>query len=189
MNGRLAMYRPHEIEGWMDFDELDFLFDVAAGCHTVVEIGCFQGRSTVAIMAGLRQRGGFGNLFVVDLFDGRGTSRSNEFGRGELRSRFYSNLMERGLSPFDIIAADSGDRKTASVFADKSVDLIFVDGSHDYESVKRDLDVWAPKVSVGGIICGHDYHPGTPGVVRAVDERGWKLVKGLPGSIWGTVLR
>jgi hypothetical protein len=37
------------------------------------------------------------------------------------------------------------------------VDLVFLDASHDYESVKKDIAVWAPHVRPGGILCGHDY--------------------------------
>ena len=53
---------------------------------------------------------------------------------------------------------------------DSSIDLLFVDGSHRYEQVKRDLENYWPKVKIGGILLGHDYQAPHPGVIRAADE-------------------
>lgn len=57
--------------------------------------------------------------------------------------------------------------------ADGSLDFVFIDGMHDYESVKQDIEDWTPKVRKGGIVSGHDYYEsksGKLGVVKAVDE-------------------
>ena len=58
-------------------------------------------------------------------------------------------------------------------FADGSLDFVFIDGAHDYESVKEDIKTWYPKVRKGGILSGHDYYQGKSGgmgVIQAVDE-------------------
>ena len=59
-----------------------------------------------------------------------------------------------------------------SKFVDNnSIDLVYIDADHDYESVKQDLNVWFPKVKTGGFITGHDYSKKFwGGVVQAVDE-------------------
>jgi hypothetical protein len=57
--------------------------------------------------------------------------------------------------------------------ADGSLDFVFIDGAHDYETVKQDITDWAPKVRSGGIVSGHDYYNGKwnkMGVIQAVDE-------------------
>ena len=43
------------------------------------------------------------------------------------------------------------------------IDLLFIDGHHDYESVKRNTEMWEPLVkNYGGVILFHDYdHPET----------------------------
>lgn len=53
---------------------------------------------------------------------------------------------------------------------DKSLDIVFIDGSHDYKSVKQDIILWLPKIRKGGILCGHDYCDFYSDVKEAVDE-------------------
>lgn len=51
---------------------------------------------------------------------------------------------------------------------DCSLDFVFIDADHNYESVKKDIIAWAPKVKLNGIICGHDTL--LKGVKKAIDE-------------------
>jgi predicted O-methyltransferase YrrM len=57
----------------------------------------------------------------------------------------------------------------AKHYEDESLDFIFIDAAHDYESVKKDITAWFPKIKKGGIISGHDYS-WSPGVREAVNE-------------------
>ena len=41
-------------------------------------------------------------------------------------------------------------------FEDQSIDLLHIDGSHEYEAVKSDFENWVPKVKKGGRILIHD---------------------------------
>lgn len=59
----------------------------------------------------------------------------------------------------------------AARFKDGRVDFVYIDALHDYESVKKDIEGWWPKVRKGGIISGHDFNRTEwPGVVKAVEE-------------------
>ena len=53
-------------------------------------------------------------------------------------------------------------------FDKESVDFVFIDGDHSYESVKNNIKYWEPKVKENGLIIGHDYNWGN--VARAVGE-------------------
>ncbi len=57
-------------------------------------------------------------------------------------------------------------------FADESMDFVYIDGSHVYPDVKKDIELWYPKVKPNGVIGGHDYieKAGDAWVARAVDE-------------------
>lgn len=59
--------------------------------------------------------------------------------------------------------------EAAEQYKDKSLDFVFIDASHDYESVKKDIEAWLPKVKKGGVIAGHDYD-WCEGVIYAVNE-------------------
>ncbi len=60
----------------------------------------------------------------------------------------------------------------------EEVDFVYIDGGHDYENVKRDLNNYYEKVKLGGVLGGHDIANGNGdskrldcnGVVRAVCE-------------------
>ena len=56
------------------------------------------------------------------------------------------------------------------IVPDKSLDFVFIDAAHDYESVLTDLELWFPKIRDGGIIAGHDYCEHYNGVIKAVNE-------------------
>jgi lipopolysaccharide biosynthesis glycosyltransferase len=66
-------------------------------------------------------------------------------------------------------------------FEDSSLDFVYIDARHDYDSVLKDIKLWYHKVRKGGIIAGHDYldgeyafeenkHSTVFGVKKAVDE-------------------
>jgi hypothetical protein len=58
-------------------------------------------------------------------------------------------------------------------FDDGSIDLLHIDGSHDYESVKNDFYDWLPKMKREGIILLHDV------LVKRADYGVMKLWKEL----------
>ena len=72
-------------------------------------------------------------------------------------------------------------RHAAKYYRDQSLDFIFIDASHDYDSVLEDIKIWAPKVRKGGLISGHDIND--PAVKKAVDEV-YKHYKIGPDNIW-----
>jgi hypothetical protein len=54
-------------------------------------------------------------------------------------------------------------------FEDNEIDIIYIDGSHKYEDVKKDIKLAQKKVKY--YITGHDYwQERFPGVVKAVNE-------------------
>jgi hypothetical protein len=58
--------------------------------------------------------------------------------------------------------------EAAKQFELKSVDFIFVDGDHDFQPFKKDLEAWVPICKK--LICGHDLGEG--GVTVALAELG-----------------
>ena len=83
----------------------------------------------------------------------------------------YNHVTKRfnGNEKVNLIVGDSV--KSAEQFKDKSLDFVYIDANHLYESVKADILAWLPKIKSGGIIGGHDYdYSIRPSVKEAVDE-------------------
>ncbi len=77
--------------------------------------------------------------------------------------------------------------EAAKQVTDGSLDFVFIDAQHDYDSVRADIAAWRGKVRAGGLLCGHDYVPKFPGVIRAVDEAVGRPITG-PNDCWGVWL-
>ena len=80
-----------------------------------------------------------------------------------------------------IIDVRSDTAQAAEMYADRSVDFVFVDASHDRESVVRDIEAWLPKMKLGGLMAGHDIDE--RGVYGAVHDvyRGCSMAR---GAVW-----
>lgn len=92
----------------------------------------------------------------------------------EIAKEHFENLYEiflENIQPvkdiINIIKSISWD--AASLYSDQSLDFVFIDAGHDYESVFKDLNAWYPKIKNGGIFAGHDYHYNC-GVFPAVND-------------------
>jgi predicted O-methyltransferase YrrM len=173
----------------MDIQELEWLAANAANRRAIVEIGSWKGRSTKA-MGGAT----LGVVYAVDHYRGADAQNNaiNYKEAMELGPERFSEIFKRNLSD-EIAAGHVVQVVSDSIGAVERVqallkggrpDMVFIDGDHDYEAVKRDISTWRPLIASGGILSGHDYRTGAnPGVVRAVDE----LVPGfkrVAESIW-----
>jgi hypothetical protein len=55
-------------------------------------------------------------------------------------------------------------------YEDEFFDIVYIDGSHDYNSVTNDIRSWIPKIKKGGFICGDDYTDIWPEVKKSVHD-------------------
>ena len=176
------------IDGWLTVDEAITLFELAKGLPDknprALEIGSWQGKSTVCIAQGLRQKDG-AQLTCIDPFDASGDresedmygDRQNDLG-GPLRRAFDDNL--KGANVHDLIDVRQGFSHDWVEQVDESLDLLFLDGDHSYEAILRDFVDWSPKVKNGGYLAMHDVvHPVHVGPRRVVEE----LIKNDPSWV------
>lgn len=86
--------------------------------------------------------------------------------------RAEQECLER-LRPYNVTIIKDYSVFAANKVPDGSLDFVYIDAAHDYENVKLDIEAWAPKVKVGGIIAGDDFYDfpsGKGGVMRAATE-------------------
>lgn len=167
-----------KIPGWMTSDELEWLATASSTHKCIVEIGCWKGRSTRALAENT-----LGRVYAVDTWPQTIWYAEDEFKnkpKDWLLNEFKKNVS--GLTNIQIIRMPSVEAaKYIYRHFDKSFDMIFIDGGHDYDCIKADLLVWKPLLSPGGLLCGHDII--APGVLKALQELIPDYVRG-PWSIW-----
>lgn len=174
------------IPGWFDYPEV---YDaVIAGARInqirrIVEVGCWMGQSMVYLAQGL-QRAALQRptsdvpfpevtleLYAVDTFQGEPEQPAHletvAAHGGSIRAAFEGNLRRAGVAEM-VNVIESLSWEAADRFEDGSLDFVFIDAGHDYESVRKDIAAWLPKIAPGGVLAGHDYpwHE----VARAVGE-------------------
>jgi hypothetical protein len=117
----------------------------------IVELGTHYGDSFFSFCQASRDSGVSVELYAVDHWN------------GDVHSGFYDDKVYRGVLKY----AGCNYSKIAKLlrmnfdsalerFKEQSIDILHIDGMHDYGSVKNDFRRWLPKVSKSGAILIHD---------------------------------
>lgn len=146
------------IDGWMQPAELEWLAEQAASHCVIAEIGSYKGRSTRALLDNTT-----GLVYAIDDFEG---PREIEISK---RSFIFDTFLENTQGTRGRLSIIKADHRNLPPI-DFQPDMVFIDGAHEYEPVKADIEFWLPRIKPGGLICGHDYWEWFPGVRAAVDE-------------------
>lgn len=133
-----------------------------------VEVGSWKGRSSAYMAVEIANSNKDIRFYCVDTWQGSKEHQDRDL--SNLYQTFLDNMrpVEHYYMPLKINSLEAS-RK----FRDNSLDFVFLDASHEYEDVKKDILAWLPKLKPGGILAGHDYYPNGeyfPGVKRAADE-------------------
>lgn len=160
------------VEGWMTEEELNFLYQLSKKYNTIAEIGSWKGRSTNALLTGCK-----GKVTAIDHFQG-----SDEKDKTHKAVGIYEQFVENTKWANNLEVYKMSSEEASS--KDEQFEMVFIDGEHTYEGVKKDIELWKGKATK--IICGHDYCDAWEGVKKAVDEKFEKV--GTVGSIWYVVL-
>ena len=159
--------------GWLNDAEGSLLYRLACNCTgkgVIVEIGSWKGRSTIWLGHGSRD-GRQVKIHAVDPHTGSPEHHQNEANRVWTFDEFQQNIRAAGVD--DVVVPHVDYSVNAAREFNEPVEFIFIDGLHDYESVKADFEAWFPKVIEGGVMAFHDT-TGWPGPRRLVSERLFK---------------
>lgn len=172
---------PHATTWGLDKDFLGELIGLCGDVKTIIEVGTFHGGSAFDFLKLCAQA----NIYCVDTWLG-----SVEFyvsdspayvklreelpfknGYPRIYHQFLSNVIFEGFE-FRVFPIPLPSNCGAKVLAHEKVvaDFIYIDGSHEYEDVKRDLVSYWPLLKAGGVMAGDDYNDEWPGVKQAVAE-------------------
>ncbi len=163
-----------DVPGWLTDEEGEALYDLARACTgkgVIVEIGSWEGKSTVCLGLGSKQ-GASLPIYAVD------PHADYRFGD------FKANVERAGIS--ELVRPIASLSQPAADDFDEPIELLFVDGSHEYDLVLEDFEKWVPKVVEGGWVAFHDT-TWTPGPRKVVGQaiyrsRRFKDVEFVVGS-------
>ncbi len=166
-------------EDWYPADQL---LRIAALCadamHSsgdVMEIGCWEGRSTVALANSCYPA----TLLAVDTWRGSEDENSNHSSVRAARQRdVYGQFMRNiGALTLGNVQPIQQDCHAFLETSHSPVRFAHIDASHDYVSVSRTIRALRPRIVKGGVLCGSDFLTASAcrtdlhgGVERAVRE-------------------
>lgn len=133
-----------DVPGWLTDEEGEALYELARACTgegAIVEIGSWKGKSTICLGLG-SQAGASVPVFAVDP-------------HADYRFGDFKNNVERAGIKELVRPVASLSQAAADDFEDP-IELLFVDGSHEYDLVLEDFEKWVPKVVDGGWVAFHD---------------------------------
>lgn len=155
---------PPDIQGWFAHWEPMLKMIEANRFTRCVEVGTWLGKSAIAVARLIALWGG--TLVCVDHW--RGSASFPEELRPKIPASYTTFLKYlRRYKIKNVTTIREASPAAARHVSDGSVDFIYLDASHDGDSVRADLDAWWPKLRSGGIIAGDDYG----------DERFWGLME------------
>jgi predicted O-methyltransferase YrrM len=146
------------VAGWMTRSQGRALYDAAKGCPPggrIVEIGSFQGRSTIVLASAAPESA---TVFAIDPHAG------NDRGPEEIRgfetaaegdhATFLANLEQAGVS--DRVTHLRMFSESALHEIDGEIDVLYVDGAHRYAPARADIRDWGRRITPGGALLIHD---------------------------------
>lgn len=165
--------------GWFDFADFYNWIAQRYDKGTFVEIGVWKGLSIKYLAEKVKNK----NIQIIGIDTFQGTAGEHDDDIDIVNGSLYQTYL-KNIAETKIQTITGRSDETHANFSDESIDFLFIDADHHYESVKKDIELWYPKIKKGGIISGHDYYlQDNNGVVIAVNEL-FTDFKIYSGSVW-----
>ena len=156
------------IKGFLDLNEGIALYEEVKRVsenNFCVEIGSYCGKSTCFIGQACKENKS--KLITIDHHKG---SEEQQLGELYFDAEVYDKklgrvntlpLLIKNLAKFDledVVKPLVMDSISASKIVENNADLIFIDGSHTFESAESDYELWKNKIKKGGTLAIHDVY-------------------------------
>lgn len=153
-----ATGKVRDVKGWMSPDQAERLYRAAASTRPgdqVVEIGSFQGRSTIVLAHGAPI-----DVPIVAIDPHAGNDRGPqeiegfEAAAAGDHEQFLANLSAAGVS--DRVRHVRAFSDAAHGEVQGAVAVLYIDGAHRYSPARADIVDWGARVAPGGTMLIHD---------------------------------
>jgi SAM-dependent methyltransferase len=128
----------------------------------VVEVGLGIGHSIAHLLHRVVESGKPIRVVGVDPFWSTGGRNGEQQAEGNaaggdfnLFLREFMKLDRKERERLELLRTSS--ELASLLFGGRTIDLVLIDGNHDYQYVFQDLEAWWPKVRGGGVLAGDDY--------------------------------
>jgi predicted O-methyltransferase YrrM len=158
-----------EIKGFLDEREAEYIYKLTLEvCKkgSCLEIGSYCGKSAVYLGTACKENASV--LFSVDHHGGSEEQQPGEaYFDSELQDQETGKIdtlrfFRKTIAEFDLentVIPIIGRSEIVGRTWQTPLSLIFIDGSHAYESVLNDYKIWAKHLIVGGYLLFHDIFP------------------------------
>jgi len=166
---KLDLKKLSSVKGFLDLEEANKLFDLAfdASCLApCLEIGSYCGKSSVFLGTACKENNAI--LYSVDHHTGSEEQQpGQEYFDPDLLDKETGKidtlrLFRKTIRDFDLdntVIPVIGRAEIVGRSWKTPLGLLFIDGSHAYESVLNDYEIWARHVLPGGYLVFHDIFP------------------------------
>ena len=134
--------------------DIDLLREHTKNAKRYVEIGTKYGGSALVVATG-------SNHPIVDTYDVLDYPESEHF---ISREEFIQKNKLNSIINFHLEKSPEASKSYVG-----TIDTLFIDGAHDYQSVLNDWCAWSQFLVSGSHVIFHDYATHSPGVVEVVD--------------------
>ena len=151
---KISMFSPKRLkhpDSWLGHLPLAAWLTREIKPNVFVELGTHSGNSYFAFCQAVLEGNLSTKCYAVDTW------------KGDIQAGYYDEEVfndvhkhnQENYSQFSSLMRMSFD-DAVTYFADKSIDLLHIDGLHTYEDVKHDFETWLPKLTEGAVILFHD---------------------------------
>ena len=157
------------VDGWLLKKEGELLYDLAKKCSgrgAIVEVGSWKGKSTIWLAFGSKD-GAKARVYAIDPHTGSQEHR-DLYGKLDTFGEFSKNISCAGVS--EIVKPLVKTSEEAARSFSEPVELVFIDGAHEYDMVEKDFQLWFPRLVEGGVMAFHDTI-GWEGQIRVARDR------------------
>lgn len=143
-----------------DIKQLLALIENLRNGFKCAEVGCFIGSTSVEIAKIAQKKKG--HLFCIDIFDDYPWCKDfllnhRWYAEKTIEEQYQYNIETNQVT--DVIKTIKDlSINAANEMTNESLDLVFLDASHDFQNVLLDLEVWFPTLTNNGSLVCHDYH-------------------------------
>ena len=129
----------------------DYVCNIKPQC--IVELGSYYGCSSFTFLQAIKDKGLDTLFYAIDTWAGDSFTK-NDYVENiyEEYQKLYRNCFSAQKAYVLRMTFDEAVKK----FEDNTIDLLHIDGSHNYEDVKHDFELWKGKVKNNGVIFFHD---------------------------------